>query len=217
MSDSSLFVPGSSEAYCAARNRLRSAEIDLRDQIEAVAAMRRTLPPGSVVSDYTFIENGRRVKLSELFENGTSTLIVYHLMYWVDDDEFCPMCSLMIDGWNGVAPHVLQRTNLAIAAHAPFEKLRAWGEHRGWSRLRLLSDDDGQFTRDIDAEDQDGRPEGTVVVFEKKDGVVRHFYTAHPVLDDRPRGIDLLAPVWSLFDLLPTGRGTYQGEYYREI
>ncbi|HTU71592.1 MAG TPA: DUF899 family protein [Candidatus Baltobacteraceae bacterium] len=211
MADSSLLMPGTDEAYRAARDRLRDAEIDLRDRIEAVAAMRRSLPPGPVVPDYTFTEHGNRVHLAELFEGDKSELIVYHLMYWADDDEFCPMCSLWLDGLNGIAPHVTQRANFVVATRAPFDKLQTWATHRGWNRLRLLSDDGPAFARDIDAEDADGRPDSTVAVFTKDGDQVRHFYTAHPMLDDRERGIDLLCPVWHLFDLTPSGRGDWYG------
>jgi predicted dithiol-disulfide oxidoreductase (DUF899 family) len=206
MTDSSLLMPGTDDAYRQARERLRAAEIDLRDRIEAVAALRRSLPPGPVVADYTFIENGNHVRLSELFDAGKPDLILYHLMYWADDDEFCPMCSMWLDGFNGIVPHVTQRANFVIASRAPLDKLQAWGARRGWNRLRLLSDDGPSFARDIEAEDAEGRPDSTVVVFAKDGDRVRHVYTAHPLLEDRERGIDLLSPVWHLFDLMPSGR-----------
>jgi predicted dithiol-disulfide oxidoreductase (DUF899 family) len=211
MADSSLLMPGADEAYCQARDRLRSAEIELRDRIEAVAAMRRSLPPGPVVPDYAFIEGTKRVRLSELFEDGKPYLILYHLMYWAHDNSFCPMCSLWIDGFNGTAPHIAQRANIVIASRAPVDTLRAWGAHREWHRLRLLSDDGPAFARSIDAEDADGRPDSTIVVFVKHGDTVRHVYTAHPMLDDRERGIDLLCPVWHLFDLMPSGRDDWYG------
>jgi len=211
MADSSLLMPGAGDAYRQSRARLRQAEIDLRDRIESVAAMRRSLPPGPVVPDYTFIENGKRVRLSELFEEGNSELILYHLMYWANDDSFCPMCSLWIDGFNGIAPHVRQRANFVVASRAPIDKLLAWAAHRGWHRMRLLSDDGPAFARDIDAEDEQGSPDSTIAVFAKDGDRVRHVYTAHPMLEDRERGIDLLCPVWHLFDLLPSGRGDWYG------
>jgi len=37
MTDSSLLMPGVDEAYRRSRDRLRSAEIELRDRIEAVS------------------------------------------------------------------------------------------------------------------------------------------------------------------------------------
>jgi predicted dithiol-disulfide oxidoreductase (DUF899 family) len=209
MADSSLLMPGADNKYRQSRERLREAEIDLRDRIEAVAAMRRSLPPGPVVPNYTFIENGHRVRLSELFADDKPFLILYHLMYWAKDDDFCPMCSLWIDGFNGIAPHVTQRSNFAVASRAPLARLQAWGVRRGWDRLRLLSDDGPSFARDIDAEDAEGNPDSTVVVFVKDGDQLRHVYTAHPMLEDRPRGIDLLCPVWHLFDLMPSGRGDW--------
>ncbi|HEX3671296.1 MAG TPA: DUF899 family protein [Candidatus Cybelea sp.] len=209
MADSSLLMPGADDAYRHSRERLREAEIDLRDRVEAVAAMRRGLPPGPCVPEYFFIEHGNRVGLSELFDDGKPYLIVYHLMYWSKDDEFCPMCTMWIDGFNGIAPQVTQRANFVIASRAPLETLEAWGRRRDWNRLRLLSDDGPAFARDIDAEDAEGNPDSTVVVFAKDGDAVRHAYTAHPMLADRERGIDLLSPVWHLFDLMPSGRNDW--------
>ena len=209
MADSSLLMPGADDAYRRLRERLREAEIDLRDRIEAVAALRRSLPPGPVVPDYAFVENGNRVRLSQLFGEDKAYLILYHLMYWAKDDDFCPMCSLWIDGFNGIVPHVTQRANLVVASRAPFERLAAWGARREWNRLRLLSDDGPAFARDIDAEDADGNPDSTIVVFAKDGDEVRHVYTAHPLLEDRERGIDQLCAVWHLFDLTPSGRGDW--------
>jgi predicted dithiol-disulfide oxidoreductase (DUF899 family) len=198
-------MPGAGDAYRKAREELRLAEVALRDRVEAVAAMRRALPPGPEVADYMFREGDRTVRLSELFAPGKPELIVYHLMYWADDDEFCPMCSMWIDGFNGVARHVEQRVNFAVATLAPVEKLRAWATRRGWDHIRLLSDGDSAFARDTGAADSAGEPIETVLVF-TKDGTVRHRYTAHAYSHGEMRGIDLLCPVWQLFDLLPSGR-----------
>jgi predicted dithiol-disulfide oxidoreductase (DUF899 family) len=39
---------------------------------------------------------------------------------------------------------------------------------------------------------------------------VRHVLTQSADYPDRsPRGIDLLSPVWNVFDLLPSGRGDW--------
>jgi predicted dithiol-disulfide oxidoreductase (DUF899 family) len=210
MADSSLLMPGAEQGYRQSRERLRAAEIDLRDRIEAVAAMRRELPPGPVVPEYTFLDSsGDHIRLSQLFADGKPYLILYHLMYWANDESFCPMCSMWLDGFNGVAPHVEARANFAIASRAPLDKLNGWGKHRGWNRLRLLSDDGPAFARDIDAEDAEGNPDSTITVFAKEGDIIRHVYTAHPMLEDRERGIDLLSPVWNLFDLMPSGRGDW--------
>jgi predicted dithiol-disulfide oxidoreductase (DUF899 family) len=70
----SVTFPGESAEYRAARDRLLIQEIELRRAMEAVAAARRSLPPGGVVpADYVFHGAGADgapidVKLSELFE-----------------------------------------------------------------------------------------------------------------------------------------------------
>lgn len=50
-----MHYPGESPEYRQARNTLLAAEIALRRQTEAVAEMRRALPPGGEVpEDYVF-------------------------------------------------------------------------------------------------------------------------------------------------------------------
>ena len=80
--------PGESDEYRRARDELLQAEVDLRRQIEAVAAQRRELPLGGEVPvDYTFEEwdadtdAARPVRLSELFEDGKDTLFLYSFMF----------------------------------------------------------------------------------------------------------------------------------------
>lgn len=198
-------MPGASDAYKTAREELFRAEAVLREQVGAVPAKRRALPAGPEVRDYAFMEGERRVRLSELFSRG-SELIVYHLMYWADDDEFCPMCSMWIDGLNAVAKHVEQRANLVVATRAPVDKLRAWAERRGWDAIRLLSDDGPAFARDTGAEDANADPVETVLVFSKDASAIRNTYVSHAFMFGQFGGIDLLSPVWHLFDLLPSGR-----------
>ncbi len=202
-------APGANDAYRTAREELRRAEVALRDQVEAVAAKRRALPPGPQVRDYAFREGDKRVLLSELFAGERPQLIVYHVMYWADDDEFCPMCSMWVDGLNAVAKHVERTANIAVASRAPQEKLQAWVKRRGWDNIRVLSDEGPDFAHDIGAEDTNGDPVETVAVFTKDGAAIRNTYIAHAFNMGEVRGIDLLTPVWSLLDLLPSGRGDW--------
>lgn len=205
--DSLPVMPGASDAYRKARERLRIAEVALRDQVEAVAAMRRALPEGPVVPEYSFLEREKRVKLAELFAPGKAHLILYHLMYSADDDEFCPMCSMWVDGFDAVAKHVERRANFVVASAAPYEKLQAWAKRCGWHRVRLLSDDGPTFARDTGAADGNGEAIESILVFTKAGSSIRHDYTGHAMTMGEGRGIDLLTPVWNLLDLLPSGRG----------
>lgn len=69
-----LHIPGESVAYRAARNALLAEEMELRRQIESVAAQRRALPVGGMIpEDYQFEGSGGAVKLSALFAPGKDT------------------------------------------------------------------------------------------------------------------------------------------------
>jgi predicted dithiol-disulfide oxidoreductase (DUF899 family) len=208
--------------YLAKREELRLAEIDLMKQRERVAELRRHLPPGPAMQDYTFEEGPadlndgdtptRTVRLSELFTGADRPLVVYHLMYGKRQTKPCPMCTAWIDGMNGVAQHVAQNIDFAIVAAADVPALRAHGRDRGWNRLRLLSAGTGTFKYDLGSEDREGNQDSTISVFtHDRNGAVRHFYTAHPWMSPeiKERGIDLMSPIWHLLDLTPQGRGSW--------
>ncbi|MEV7504590.1 DUF899 family protein [Streptomyces sp. NPDC093018] len=214
---------GESAEYLAAREELRRAEIELMRERERVAALRRALPPGAELDDYVFLEGPadldagdapvREVRLSELFTGGPErALLVYHFMYGKRQTDPCPMCTLWIDGFDGVAHQVARNADLVVVAAADLPALRRHARARGWSRLRLLSAGDSTFKYDLGSEDADGVQDSTVSVLTRgADGTVRHFYSAHPRMaeDIDQRGLDLLNPVWHLLDLAPGGRGDW--------
>jgi predicted dithiol-disulfide oxidoreductase (DUF899 family) len=115
----SVRFPDESDSYRAARNDLLLAEMALRKQIEAVAEMRRKLPLGGVVpQDYVFEEGAANlddssashaVRMSELFQPGKDTLVVYSFMYGPEMKSACTSCTSILDGLNGTAPHVSDR------------------------------------------------------------------------------------------------------------
>jgi len=214
-----------SSEYQAAREDLRQAEIALMRQREEVADRRRRLPAGPVVDDYVFeegpssLEDGddpaREVRLSELFSSPDRPLVLYHLMYGKRQTSPCPMCTMWIDGFNGVAHHVAQNVDLAVVAAADLPTLRDHARRRGWDNLRLLSAAGNTFKYDLGSEDADGHQDSTVSVFERDaDGRVRHAYTTHPRLGNGTdeRGIDLLCPTWHVLDLTRPGRGDWYSQ-----
>lgn len=213
------WLEGESETYREARRKLHVAELELRDQRERVATLRRELPADTAVSDYTFqegpanlAEDGpiQNVRLSELAASGRP-VVIYQFMYGRAQDKPCPMCSMWIDGFCGVARHLEQNVTFAVVAAAPIAELRAWGAEREWDRLRLLSCDANSFKSDLHFETEDGSQlPGLSVFVRNDDGTLRHFYSVSAVMGtDEYRGIDLLTPVWNLLDLLPTGRGNW--------
>lgn len=225
--------PGESAEYQQRREELLEAEIALRDQIERVAQMRRTLPLGMAMPDYVFREGPadlsrndpadfREVRLSELFDDGQDQLIVDHLMFAPDDDAPCIMCSMWADGYSAIAPHIRRQASFVIVAKAEIGKLRRWARDRRWDRIRLLSSHDNTFNRDLGMEDEDGSQGAGLSVFTRDaSGTVYHRYTVSADLprgdldlyDGEGRGIDLYTPVWNLLDLLPSGRGQWYPDH----
>jgi predicted dithiol-disulfide oxidoreductase (DUF899 family) len=206
-----MHFPNESKEYRAARDRLLAAEIELRKQVEAVAAQRRKLPAGGdVPEDYVFEGEKGAVRLSQLFENG-NTLVVYNFMYGPKMPKACPMCTSMLDGLNGNAQHIAQRTNLVVVAKSPLPRILELGRSRGWSNLKLLSSEKSNYNRDYHGETADGTQMPILNVFRKNAGI-RLFYGtellhARTETGQDPRHIDMIWPLWNLLDFTPEGRG----------
>jgi len=211
-----------SPEYLAKRDELRLAEIELMRQRERVAELRRHLPQGAAIQEYSFEEGPqdlyagdaptRTIRLSQLFSKPDRSLVIYHLMYGKRQTKPCPMCTAWLDGANGVAHHLAQNLDFAVVAAADLPALRANARDRGWDKLRLLSAGHSTFKLDFGSEDRDGRQDSTISVFTRDaDGTVRHFYSAHPWMSPeiKERGIDLLCPIWNFLDLTPQGRGNW--------
>jgi predicted dithiol-disulfide oxidoreductase (DUF899 family) len=214
--------PGESDAYRQKRDQLLDAEIKLRKQIEQVAALRRQLPQGGTLKeDYVFAEGAmdlsdhgsvKQTRFSELFSPGKNTLVIYSFMFAPDWEKACPSCTSILDGLDGGAQHIHAKVNFAVVAKAPIEKLRAWARERRWSKLRLLSSNQNAYNRDYFAESDQRGQLPALNVFQKNHDQIHHFYSTELLYaptepEQDPRHVDLLWPMWNLFDMTPEGRG----------
>jgi predicted dithiol-disulfide oxidoreductase (DUF899 family) len=230
-----IAFPRESPEYRAARDRLLEREIELRRATEDVAAARRNLPPGGVVpEDYIFQERGAGggpadVRLSGLFDPGKDSLVIYSFMFPRDPGDLrpapktgqtarlpiaegpCPSCVAFLDQLDGAAEHAAQLINLAVVAKAPLPRVLAFGEERGWRRLRLLSSAANTYNRDYFAETVEGHQRPMLNVFHRERETIRHswgselFYAPTDPGQD-PRHVGTLEPFWNLLDLTPEGR-----------
>ncbi len=205
--------PNESKAYRSARNKLLRAEIALRKKTEAVAALRRKLPAGGeVAEDYVFDSEKGPVRLSQLFERG-NTLVAYSFMYGPKMAKACPMCTSMLDGLNGNAQHIAQRTNLVVIARSPLARIREYARGRGWSNLRLLSSERNAYNRDYYGETEQESQMPILNVFIRSNGKLRHFYATELLFAPEEKGqnarhVDPVWPLWNLLDFTPEGRGS---------
>lgn len=215
--------PGESEEYRKKRDQLLQAEMDLRKQIEEVARMRRNLPRGGPLKeDYVFEEGPadlseaggiQEVRFSELFRDGKQTLLVYSFMFAPDAEKPCTSCTSILDGLNGQARHFLDRINFVAVAKAPIGKFRDWARERGWTNIRLLSSFNNSYNRDYYGESPEGDQWPTLNVFKKEQEGIFHFYDTELLYAPSEEGqnarhVDMIWPLWNLFDLTPEGRGT---------
>jgi len=213
--------PNESAEYRAARDRLLEAEMDLRRRTEAVAELRRALPPGGpVAEDYVFDEGptdptadgpSRQVRLSELFTEGRDSLVIYGFMYPPDGNP-CPMCTAFLDGLSGNAAQITETVNLAVVGKAPVPMLREWAALRGWRFPHLLSSGGNTFNRDYHAESESFGQVPMFNVFHRGADGIRHAWASEMFFapsepDQHPRHADMMWPLWNILDLTPGGRG----------
>lgn len=228
---------GESAEYRAARDLLLEQEIELRRAMEAVAAARRDLPPGAIVSeDYVFEGAGADgaatdVRLSELFSPDKDSLVVYSMMFPRDpgDDRPgpadgqtallplvegpCPSCTALLDQLEGAAGHFNQRANLIVVAKSPLARILTFANERGWRRLRLLSSAANTYNHDFHGETAEGYQRPMLNVFHRDGKMIRHFWGAELLYaptdpGQDDRSVGTLEPLWNLFDLTPEGRPT---------
>ena len=214
--------PNESKAYRAARDNLLKAEMDLRRNVESVAALRRKLPLGGPIpEDYEFEEGAadiddtetvRRVRMSDLFRRDAS-LAVYSYMYGPAMAKACPMCTSILDALDRTAPHAGQRINVVVVAKSPIQRIRAIARERGWRNLRLLSSAGNSYNRDYHGEDAKGSQTPALNVFTREGGRIHHAWCSELMFapsdpGQNPRHVDMMWPLWNLFDFTPEGRGT---------
>lgn len=202
--------PNESAAYRRARTALLAEEIELRRHIERVAEMRRALPPGGKVKNYKFAGEAGPIDLAGLFGD-KETLVIYCYMFGPQREKPCPMCTSMLSAWDGEARDIMQNVALAVIARSSIDRLMEFKWERGWRSLKLYSDISGDFSRDYHAVGPKGEDYAGLNVFTRRDGTIRHFWsaemdggTADPGQD--PRGAPDLMPLWTVLDTTPEGR-----------
>jgi predicted dithiol-disulfide oxidoreductase (DUF899 family) len=203
--------PNESEEYRTARNGLLVEEIELRRQIERVAAQRRSLPDGGEIpQDFEFVSKTGPIRFSSLFGD-KGTLMVYSMMYGSGRKAPCPMCTSFLSSWNGTAANLRERLAIVVTARSPIDRLVAYKEQTGFANLPFVSDMSGDYTRTYVNPDDADVPGFSVFI--RRNGAVLHYYSgemsgamADPGQD--PRGAPDLDPLWLMLDLTPEGRGT---------
>jgi predicted dithiol-disulfide oxidoreductase (DUF899 family) len=227
--DPNVHFPGESSEYRRARNELLEAEAELRRLNEQVAAQRRALPAGGLIrEDYVFesAADGSKVRLSELFAPGKSSLVIYNMMFprWSEDprasapvgktaelplvEQPCPSCTSVVDGLEGAAFHLAERINLVVIAKTSPDRLGTYAQERGWRNLRLLSSRNNTFNRDYHAETPDGGQLPVLNVFSRdENGIYHHWASEMTFKRGDTSSLDAVWAIYGVLDLTREGRG----------
>ena len=153
------------------------------------------------------------MRLSELFARPGRSLVVYSFMFGPKMAKACPSCTSILDSLDRTVPHAGRRINLVVVARSPLERIRAHARDRGWRNLRLLSSANNSYNRDYHGEDEKGSQLPALNVFAQRGGQIHHTYCTELLFAPTEPGqdgrhVDLIWPLWNLFDYTPEGRGT---------
>ena len=234
--ETTMNFPNEFAEYRVARDKLLEKEKELRRAMEDVAVARRTLPKGGLVpQDYVFDGLGpdgkpAKIRLSELFQPGKDTLIVYNMMFprhpndtregaetgatakLATKDQPCPSCTSLLDQLDGAVGHLeAAGFNFAVVAKTALDNVLGLGRDRGWTNMRLLSSAGNDFKRDYHAMFEDGSQAPMLSVFQRDADGIRHFWSseltfADPEPGQDPRAAGTIEPLWNLMDFTPGGR-----------
>jgi predicted dithiol-disulfide oxidoreductase (DUF899 family) len=121
------------EEWQAARDELLQREKEHTRMADELARQRRELPWVAIEKEYRFDADDGTRTLAELFD-GRSQLLIYHFMFGPGYEAGCPTCSSMVDGFDGLLPHLHARdVTVLLVSRAPLAKLQAYKQRMGWS------------------------------------------------------------------------------------
>lgn len=180
-----------------AREQLLVKEKAATRQLDALAAERRRLPMVVVPKPYGFEGAGGNTTLEGLFE-GRRQLIVYHFMYGPDWESPCAGCSRRMDDVGNLAHLHARQTSFAAVARAPYERLIAVWQRKGWT-MPVYSSGGSDFNQDMGVTVDDDEDFGLSVFFRDDAGTVYRSYFTNG------RGVEP-AGFRALLDMTPYGR-----------
>ena len=92
------------------------------------------------------------------------------------------------------------------------KRIRSFARERGWRSLRLLSSANNSYNLDYQGENKKDSELPALNVFARRGGKIHHCYCTELLFAPFDQGqdgrhVDLIWPLWNLFDFAPEGRG----------
>ena len=122
------------------------------------------------------------------------------------------MCTNWLGAVNGNAADIKQRVALKILGRSPVARQIAFAQERGWRDLDFVQTVGDDYARDLGLIADNGGESPALCVFKRDGDKVRLFWASEMTGDmadpgQDPRDAPDIAPLWSILDLTPGGRG----------
>ena len=181
--------------------QLARAEKQLMVSRAKVAGLRRKVS-SKTVSDYTLKDpDGKPVKLSSLFGKKDDLIIIHNM------GKSCSFCTLWADGFTGFTKHRENRSGFALVSHDRPAVLKTFADSRHWN-YKYLSNDGGDFTKDMGFQSEKGEPWPGMSTFRKdKNGKIKRVSSAFFGPGDD------FCSIWHMFDMLGNGPEGWEPKY----
>ncbi len=173
---------------------LRAREKAATRELDAIAAQRRRLPMVEL-PDYTLVGADGPIRLVDVFD-GKSQLIVYHHMWFTDEEWQCGGCTSFTSSFTRLDFLDNYDARFVIVTQGPIDEALAYKARVG-NRMDWYSTANSPFGADM------GAPLGggfQLNVF------LRVGDTVHRTYNTQGRGTEQLSHSFPLIDLLPYGR-----------
>lgn len=132
-----------------AEKEIFELEANLMKEAERLAALKRKQPSVPVM-DYSFTDLNGEVKLSQLFGQKNSLLIIHNM------GSSCNYCSLWADTINGFLHHLESESSVVFCTPDLPKLQRQFALSRGW-KFRMVSDQEKSFSIDSGYLKEDGK------------------------------------------------------------
>ena len=181
--------------------RIDELEKEILEKKKELAELRRAQPREDVM-DYSFQTANGDVKLSELFDGRPDLLIIHNM------GQACRYCMLWADGFNGVLPHLENRTAVVMVNPDPVEQQQKFAKDRGWN-YKIVRDATGEFSKamGMHGEEEGSFWPGATGFSRGADGSIKRVASA-----PFGEGDDFCA-TWHLLDLLADGWNEWEPKY----
>jgi predicted dithiol-disulfide oxidoreductase (DUF899 family) len=157
------------------------------------------------IEDIELTTRDGAIRLSELFGSGDDLLVIQNM------GRGCSYCTLWADGFNGMLPHLENRTAIALVSPDDPAVQQEFASSRGW-RFRMVSSAGSPFKERLGFADAEGSQMPGVSTF-RRDGerIIN-------VANDYFGPGDVYCGLWHLFGLLEGGPGDWQPHlHYQDL